>query len=671
MTEPFQNWKKAIERYDEHFHKKRHDSTQSSSSSHKKPGTGFELHMVSFTRGVNFTNCMENKQVPVPHLIDAALEERKQKNMRILETIVDTVLFCGRQNIALRGHRDDSSHSLDPSFNTGNFKALLQYRVNGGDRELGYHLENASKNATYISKTTQNEIIKIIGETILQGIVSDCVSNGGYYSLSADEVRDVGNDEQLAVTIRFVDQASDIREAFLTFVNVSEGTTGENLSRELLDLIDRVGLDPKKMRSQCYDGAGNMTGKIKGVGARIQREYPKALPFWCTAHQLNRCIVQACIIPAIRNMMSTADQVVRFFEFSPKKQNSLEKAIDNLIPDNNKRKLKELCRTRWVERHDAFEIFINFLPAIIDTLETYAKLPNTRTPGAADASSLLNSICTFDFLVCLTVVHKCLGFMRGLSKSLQERRLDVVKALKNVSLVKSSIQECRDSIDDSHGDWYREAVTLAEEFDIPITKPRTCRRQTQRNNIPADTPEDYYKKSISIPMLDHLLEEMKTRFSDLHQRAALGLMLVPTELETSIDVDELKTFFRDDMPSPSSFDAELTQWTSYWKHQAKKPASLVDTIKACDIHFFQNIATILKICATFPVTSCECERSISVLRLLKTYLRSTMGQERLSSLALMFIHRTITINSATIVKEFARKHPRKMELPNILLEERN
>ena len=57
----------------------------------------------------------------------------------------------------------------------------------------------------------------------------------------------------------------------------------------------------------------------------------------------------------------------------------------------------------------------------------------------------------------------------------------------------------------------------------------------------------------------------------------------------------------------------------------------------------QQRSTILRISAMFPVTNCECERSISTLGLLKTYLRSTMGQGRLTSLALMYIHRYIPV----------------------------
>ncbi|XP_021367962.1 52 kDa repressor of the inhibitor of the protein kinase-like [Mizuhopecten yessoensis] len=169
--------------------------------------------------------------------------------------------------------------------------------------------------------------------------------------------------------------------------------------------------------------------------------------------------------------------------------------------------------------------------------------------------------------------------------------------------------------------------------------------------------------------MDHLLEEMKTRFTDLYERTALGLKLVPSELENSVEVNSLKAFFQEDMPSPSTFDADFQQWKFYWTDQTEKPTSLSTAIKECDIHMFENISTLLKICGTFPLTSCECERSISVLIHLKTYLRSTMGQQRKTSLALMFIHRAVKVLTTDIVREFARKNPRKMELPSILIEE--
>jgi hypothetical protein len=52
-----------------------------------------------------------------------------------------------------------------------------------------------------------------------------------------------------------------------------------------------------------------------------------------------------------------------------------------------------------------------------------------------------------------------------------------------------------------------------------------------RDNVEAECPEDYFRKSITVTLLDYALNEMKTRFTDLHARTALGLQLVPSIIE--------------------------------------------------------------------------------------------------------------------------------------------
>jgi hypothetical protein len=52
-----------------------------------------------------------------------------------------------------------------------------------------------------------------------------------------------------------------------------------------------------------------------------------------------------------------------------------------------------------------------------------------------------------------------------------------------------------------------------------------------RDNVEAEGPEDYIRKLITIPFFDYALNEMKTRFTDLHARTALGLQLVPSIIE--------------------------------------------------------------------------------------------------------------------------------------------
>lgn len=209
--------------------------------------------------------------------------------------------------------------------------------------------------------------------------------------------------------------------------------------------------------------------------------------------------------------MGTADQVVKFFEYSPKKQKVLEEMIENAITCQSTRtKLKELCRTRWVERHDAFAVFVDLLPAITQALEIFSKQPNTRQPGVADAQSLLNSICNFGFVVCIVVTQRCLGFVKNLSSILQERQLDIGRAMGYVDLVQSSLQATRDDVNDFHSKGFEKASTLASLLDVEIRKPRICGHQTQRDNTPSETVSEYYRKTLTIPFLDHLINEMST-----------------------------------------------------------------------------------------------------------------------------------------------------------------
>jgi hypothetical protein len=86
-----------------------------------------------------------------------------------------------------------------------------------------------------------------------------------------------------------------------------------------------------------------------------------------------------------------------------------------------------------------------------------------------------------------------------------------------------------------------------------------------------------------------------------------------------------------------------------------KPETVAGALKICYKTDFPNIFIILKIIATLGVTSCECERSNSELTLLKTYLRTIMGQSRLNGLALMHVHYRLELNMKKIIDSFARK----------------
>ena len=65
---------------------------------------------------------MQSQMEPIDQQLQSAVATQSAENKLKLYSIVKTIIFCGRQNISLRGHRED-----DQSKNPGNFKALLNF----------------------------------------------------------------------------------------------------------------------------------------------------------------------------------------------------------------------------------------------------------------------------------------------------------------------------------------------------------------------------------------------------------------------------------------------------------------------------------------------------------------------------------------------------------------
>ena len=113
-------------------------------------------------------------------------------------------------------------------------------------------------------------------------------------------------------------------------------------------------------------------------------------------------------------------------------------------------------------------------------------------------------------------------------------------------------------------------------------------------------------------------------------------------------------FYYSDLPNPLALNAELLLWQTYWETLVgPHPDDIATTLKAVSFAGFENIKVILRILGTLAITSCECERSISALRNLKNYKRSTMVEDRLNGLAMMQIHQEIVPDMEKVIDKFA------------------
>ena len=99
---------------------------------------------------------------------------------------------------------------------------------------------------------------------------------------------------------------------------------------------------------------------------------------------------------------------------------------------------------------------------------------------------------------------------------------------------------------------------------------------------------------------------------------------------------------------------------TYWiRCRGSLPDNVPNTLKNIKFSGFQTIKVALRIIRTLPVTSCECERSSSALRRLKTYTQpSTMVAERLNSLALLHVNKGVIVNIDRVIELYVLKKRR-------------
>ena len=558
-----------------------------------------------------------------------------------------------------------------PDENAGNFLALLQFRVLSGDTILAEHLQSAHRNALYTSKTIQNEVIEICNNIIRETILKE-IRAARYFSIMVDEATDAANDEQLTVSLRYVHpNTRRIEERFVAFSECVTGVSGKAIADRILQLFSNWQLSGSYLVGQTYDGAGAMAGKNKGAAARIQEIFPKAVYTHCAAHALNLCVMKCCSIAEIRNTMDTADSVCRFFSNSPKRQLAFETGIEQKLEGERRRKLKSICRTRWVERHEAFEIFVDLFEPLICCLDNIKDSTDWNRDSRSDAQSLLLALTHFPFVVALVIARDVLAYTKALSVKLQGRYVDVVRAYNQIAFVKTTLQSARDDVDTVHAGIYETALEIATKVGIDECMPRISRQQQHRTNVPCSNPSEYYKRALTIPSLDHLITEIDGRFHhDSASTVCQVMLILPSTLAESEEVvtpamiSDLIHMYEDYLPAPGSIGTELHCWGVKWRgsDDAASLCTPAKVLTVIDSDFFPNLEVLFKISCTLAVTSAECERSISRLRYLKTYLRSTMTEERLNGLALLYTHRDIACDAERVFEEFAQRNPRTMRM---------
>ena len=455
---------------------------------------------------------------------------------------------------------------------------------------------SGGKKVTYLSPGIQNEIIECCGSAIREQVLSE-VSDAKFYTVLADEAADSANWEQLPLVLRFVDSESEIRLELVDFVRC-ESTTGQAISQMILGKLREFALRPEeRLQGQGYDGAGNMAGSMRGCPARITEECPKALYMHCSSHCLNLCVVALSNITLVHNMWAELKALNLFYKYSPKRALSLETTIrqsETRATVARTKKLVDLCKTRWVARHSALVTFADLFEPLVTNLELILENDggHWNAESTSQATSRLTSIRSFSFIATFVLTAKVLGYIQPLTVSLQEKSLDICRAYEQVARVQATLQAIRDDVDRVHNSWWDSVTAMAEKADTEETLPPFCRQQRAgRGDVPAQTPSEFFKRAVTIPLLDEVLGHMGNRFGPLQQRAAKGLALLPRVFvqdpaKAKDCVREFAEEYQEDLPAGynlESLSAELQLWETFLvdvEPRGALPATPAEALKA-------------------------------------------------------------------------------------------
>ena len=279
-------------------------------------------------RLLEFKKKSYNHRSRIDHNVNEDSVERVKTNCSILTAIIKSIEFCGRNGIAVCGHRDDGAlTSSDISKKSRSLRSLINFRIDAGDQILENHLNSRPKTATHISKTTQNELLLCTKDFIQLKIVNEVKNQfmGPLYGIMVDEITDTSNKEQLGLVLRYT-IGNNVVERLYEYVDC-KSITGESVCRGIVSILESAQLLVSDCRAQTYDCARNMAAQQRGCAARFQRLASKALYFHCASHDLNLPLSKACDISDIQCILNDIKTVGILFKYSPEKQVLQEECV--------------------------------------------------------------------------------------------------------------------------------------------------------------------------------------------------------------------------------------------------------------------------------------------------------------------------------------------------------
>lgn len=557
------------------------------------------------------------------------------KNRYIISKIIDCIKFCGAFELALQGD-DKTADSKNP----GVFLGLINF-TSEIDRSLQEHLQSVTViNGT--SKDIQNDLLESMLDVYYQEIKEE-ISSAPFLAVMADDTTNMSSQFQLSLILRYVKNGNPI-EHFWGFLSPSndDAQTLTNSVMGVLDLL--LEENPTKLVAQSYDGgAAVMSGKVQ---ANIKQKYPNAYFVHCYAHELHSIIAQASSQNnnQVRLFFSNIQDIPTFFSNSPKRVALLNEIVE--------RKHLNSAPGQWNFNNQTVNIVYKYREELIDCMEAIgnAKL-GSNIILINQAMAIKRMLEDKKFIFWLTFFHSVMPHVDTLSNQLQKRIMDAVEIKNTIDNFEININEIRKNT------IVKFEYTSEDEYEESLENTFLKRRKIMKN--------DYLNyQAAALEVCDVIVNVVKERYAFSTHLLAATLFFPESfaSYANEFPLDVLNTI----VAAYSMLDLQRLKTELSIIYNSKEYTYFTGV--AVLLHFlvsnnlqdvFKQISKLLEIIVTTPMTTTEVERSFSTLKRIKSFLRHSATQDRLTALAVLSIEsdfiKAIPNFNDKVIDNFANK----------------
>ena len=570
---------------------------------------------------------------------------------------------------------------------------------------------------TFLTKNTVNLILDIF-KKFVQSKISSQIEKAGMFSIQLDTTQDVSTKDQCSIVLRYLDPSLNSVKERLTSVIEAEASSGEYFLTLIKKCLSELEIDIINCISDSTDGAANMQGMYKGFSAMLSAELRTHIHTWCYAHVLNLIISDATsgVIQTI-TLFSLLNNVANFVKESYKRMKLWKTHTEGSRRLVAIGETRWWSKGRALERiFGSFEtpgdcLFVNIIIMLLAVKNDKTMKPQVRQV----AGTYMDNLLKYETILTSQLFLRIFSYTTVLSKYLQTNGLDLLTANR---LMKEALIQIRSIIRDFNQvhvatekfvSWYQHEIQQHEvdQDDVKIED------ELPRKRSSSEDPLFRYECNVHNVVLDQTVASFECRFNEKTREVIQDLSLLdprsfPDIMSKGVPPNAMEKLSHavqnfDSSITPSILRDEISDLARNWgiikkcrladysdilnlrdnlssddsedeeehiiENISKDPKAHIERCRNCPgcvflllsdynmlCNSYSHIAICYKYLLTISVTQVACERSFSLLKLIKTRIRSTMCQDRLESFMLMTANYDIveSISNDEIIDKIAR-----------------